>query len=298
MTLVKAQSPMRSFMNGIPRERANSSAARWVGNLNQGFRKEVTMIRSELMQGGAVAILALMLGAPAVAQNAASAPAAGAAPQVSEAVVAPPPADAPAGAASAPTPSDPHAGLPGLNGGPAGSPTAERGNPRPGTSTAIPTTNPAPVAPLAERARNEPAENAATAAECDPVVSLANCVDDPGTGHVPADGLAPAETTVPAASGDAPVASEDIGPTQVEVIEYRCGDGKTLQVAYVRGAGEPNFAVLQHDGRLVALRQQVSASGAIYASDAGGASLELLTKGSEAFLQGPGGARLLDDCRS
>lgn len=70
---------------------------------------------------------------------------------------------------------NPHALLGELNGGPGGSPTAQRGNPRPGTSTSIPTTNPATVEPLTQRGTDgddDAVEDTGIAGQCDPVVSL------------------------------------------------------------------------------------------------------------------------------
>ncbi|WP_162630694.1 hypothetical protein [Paracoccus endophyticus] len=75
---------------------------------------------------------------------------------------------------------NPHSMLGELTGGPDGSPTALRGNPLPGTSTSIPTANPAPVIPLPER-EGKAAERETTGIEgqCDPVVGLGNCPDRP-----------------------------------------------------------------------------------------------------------------------
>lgn len=69
---------------------------------------------------------------------------------------------------------NPHALLGELNGGPDGSPTAQRGNPRPGTSTSIPTAHPATVQPLEHRAGDEDVaiEDTGIQGQCDPVVSI------------------------------------------------------------------------------------------------------------------------------
>ncbi|MRX50121.1 hypothetical protein GI374_06575 [Paracoccus sp. S-4012] len=72
---------------------------------------------------------------------------------------------------------NPHRLLPELSGGPQGSPTSQRGNPQPGTSTSIPTTNPATVRPV-EQERLGPdgqavsIEDTGIEGQCDPVVSL------------------------------------------------------------------------------------------------------------------------------
>lgn len=126
------------------------------------------------------AAMAVLLAAPGFAQDPApggavppapgeAAPLAGnPAPDQPDAVAVPP-----ATAAGAAEPADPHLKLPALTGGPDGSPTALRGNPLPGTSTSIPTANPASVAPLPER-QGLPAETENTGIEgqCDPVVGI------------------------------------------------------------------------------------------------------------------------------
>lgn len=70
--------------------------------------------------------------------------------------------------------------LPALTGGPLGSPTALRGNPVPGTSTSIPTANPASVLPLPAR-EGKPVEQEDTGidGQCDPVVSPNTCPPPP-----------------------------------------------------------------------------------------------------------------------
>lgn len=117
------------------------------------------------------AALAALLAAPVLAQQAAPSGA-----EMSGAGMQNPAPDEP-DAVAAPTgeagPADPHLKLPALTGGPDGSPTALRGNPLPGTSTSIPTANPAPVPPLPER-QGQAAEQEDTGIEgqCDPVVSV------------------------------------------------------------------------------------------------------------------------------
>lgn len=75
-------------------------------------------------------------------------------------------------------PADPHAILDQLSGGPAGSPTALRLNPVPGTSTSIPTTNPAAVPPIAERqGQTVVREDTGIEGQCDPVVGFGDCPD-------------------------------------------------------------------------------------------------------------------------
>ncbi len=215
---------------------------------------------------GLAALLATLAAGAAVAQTA---PAPGASP----AVQLPPPA-APAAPGAATGQPNPHEMMGDLSGGPAGSPTAERGNPRPGTSTSIPTTNPAPVIPLAERTGGTSAENTGIAGQCDPNVSLGNCPPDPA-----------------AAQAQAAAATAS---TSVEIVDYRCDGDQTLQVAYVLGADGTNFAVLLQDGRLTALPQAVSASGAIYGPEG---SAQLLTKGDEATLESAAGEAQLANCR-
>lgn len=122
--------------------------------------------------GGAAAGL-LMLTVPALAQDA---------PPPATPEAATPEVLAPEAAAD-----DPHAMLPALTGGPMGSPTALRGNPVPGTSTAIPTTNPADVMPLPVReGRPLGREDTGIDGQCDPVVSLANCPERPAAAATPA----------------------------------------------------------------------------------------------------------------
>lgn len=81
---------------------------------------------------------------------------------------------------------NPHALLPPLEGGPDGSPTGRRGNPLPGTSTSIPTTNPATVDPLPDADGTlTRTENTGIKGQCDPVVGLGECPDIP---QISADG--------------------------------------------------------------------------------------------------------------
>ena len=114
------------------------------------------------------AAVALILVSPALAQEAPSAPATPDAAQ--------PEGAAPGGSA----PANPHAMLPELTGGPLGSPTALHGNPVPGTSTSIPTANPATVTPLPAR-EGKPVEREDTGidGQCDPAVSLNTCPQRP-----------------------------------------------------------------------------------------------------------------------
>jgi len=77
-------------------------------------------------------------------------------------------------------PANPHQMLDVLSGGPDGSPTARRGNPRPGTSTSIPTTNPATVHPLpAPAGEAASTENTGIDGQCDPVVGFRDCPPRP-----------------------------------------------------------------------------------------------------------------------
>ncbi len=114
-------------------------------------------------------------------------------------------------------PANPHEMLGELTGGPDGSPTALRGNPLPGTSTSIPTTNPAPVVPLSER-QGQPVDCERTGIEgqCDPVVGLGNCPEpsQARSGLRDSDALAPG----PAAVGGGDPAATDAadGPATLE----------------------------------------------------------------------------------
>lgn len=137
------------------------------------------------------AAMAALLATPVLAQQTVPAPAGGApeAPAATAPVadnVAPDQPDAvavpTAPAAGGGEPADPHLMLPALTGGPDGSPTALRGNPLPGTSTSIPTANPAGVPPLPER-QGQTAEREDTGIEgqCDPVTSI-GCPALPGGG--------------------------------------------------------------------------------------------------------------------
>lgn len=137
------------------------------------------------------AALAALLAAPGLAQQAAPAPAdlGGAAAPDNAASMADNPAPDEPDAAATPAPGaegagpvDPHLKLPALTGGPDGSPTALRGNPLPGTSTSIPTANPASVSPLPERrGQKAETENTGIEGQCDPVVSV-GCPTLPGGG--------------------------------------------------------------------------------------------------------------------
>lgn len=149
------------------------------------------------------AAMAALLAAPALAQQTPPAPAGGTAGGASAATA--PMADNPApdqpDAVAVPPaqgggePADPHLMLPALTGGPDGSPTALRGNPLPGTSTSIPTANPAGVPPLPER-QGQTAEREDTGIEgqCDPVVSV-------GCPALPAGAVAQTVSPDPAAPG-------------------------------------------------------------------------------------------------
>lgn len=95
---------------------------------------------------------------------------------------------------------NPHALLPPLEGGPDGSPTGRRGNPLPGTSTSIPTTNPATVHPLPNADGTfTRTEDTGIEGQCDPVVGLGECPDIP---QISADGTL---IEPDALAGDAPI---------------------------------------------------------------------------------------------
>lgn len=75
---------------------------------------------------------------------------------------------------------NPHEMLDELSGGPLGSPTATRGNPLPGTSTAIPTTNPATVFPLSNpTGAGVWIEDTGIDGQCDPSQSFGKCPERP-----------------------------------------------------------------------------------------------------------------------
>lgn len=103
---------------------------------------------------------------------------------------------------------NPHEVLGELSGGPAGSPTALRGNPLPGTSTSIPTTNPAPVLPLPERqGQVTERENTGIQGQCDPVVGLGNCPElFQDVVKPPASGAGPTAAEAQPAANDTPAA--------------------------------------------------------------------------------------------
>lgn len=106
---------------------------------------------------------------------------------------------------------NPHEVLGELSGGPAGSPTALRGNPLPGTSTSIPTTNPAPVLPLPERqGQVAERENTGIQGQCDPVVGLGNCPElFQNVVEPPASGTDPTAAEAQPVANDAPATSAD-----------------------------------------------------------------------------------------
>ena len=77
---------------------------------------------------------------------------------------------------------NPHEMLAQLSGGPLGSPTATRGNPLPGTSTSIPTTNPATVFPLGNPSgAGKWVEDTGLEGKCDPSQSFEKCPERPVT---------------------------------------------------------------------------------------------------------------------
>lgn len=124
----------------------------------------------------AAAALSVLTVGPALAQAPAEPP------QSSEndAATAAPPAGGDSSGTAGEADRDPHQMLDSLHGGPAGSPTARRSNPRPGTSTSIPTTHPATVTPLdIRRGADATEENTGIDGQCDPVVGLGNCPERP-----------------------------------------------------------------------------------------------------------------------
>lgn len=96
---------------------------------------------------------------------------------------------------------NPHLLLNELHGGPAGSPTAQRGNPQPGTSTSIPTINPADVKPITAQGRrvtDEAVEDTGIDGQCDPNVSF-GCPTIPGRAVI----TQPRSRTAPVAADEA-----------------------------------------------------------------------------------------------
>lgn len=156
---------------------------------------------------GPAAAAVLFLASAGHAQDAAPAPSEAAVPQATG-----------AGAASSDSArqpgnqavQDPHEMLPALSGGPAGSPTAQRGNPVPGTSTSIPTVNPATVRPLEQQRpgnENVAVEDTGIEGQCDPVVSI-------GCPALTGSASAPANAAVTSAAGDAPGQPEKAGSAE------------------------------------------------------------------------------------
>lgn len=154
--------------------------------------------------GPAAAAAALLIASAGLAQDGAPAAGAGASsapPAAAGATM--PAAAAPAdGAATQGAAADPHRLLDDMSGGPQGSPTAQRGNPQPGTSTSIPTTNPATVRPLEQRGAGNAdvaVEDTGFEGQCDPVVSI-GC---PGVADQLQPGTAAGADTTPAAAAPA-----------------------------------------------------------------------------------------------
>lgn len=147
--------------------------------------------------------MSLLLTVPAVAQQGTGAPL----PPDSMAETPQAPSDSLPPGAAGETTDNPHEMLPALTGGPDGSPTALRGNPVPGTSTSIPTVNPAPVRPLPERqGQTVTREDTGIQGQCDPVVGLADCPERPpasaeAAGAAGAPASAASDAAVPPASG-------------------------------------------------------------------------------------------------
>lgn len=125
----------------------------------------------------AAAMLGSLLAAPAFAQETTGSPP----PRGGDAA---PEAGSETSGTAGEAPANPHEMLDELHGGPAGSPTARRGNPRPGTSTSIPTAHPARVTPLEIRQGADAAEdNTGIDGKCDPVVGLVDCPERPEAPH-------------------------------------------------------------------------------------------------------------------
>lgn len=90
-------------------------------------------------------------------------------------------------------------------------------------------------------------------------------------------------------------------PQDLISARYRCEGGASVPVVYVNASETGGYAVMLIDGRLVAMRQVASGSGARYRSGNGDDAYELWAKGDAATIRvGPdgGGRVILSDCRS
>lgn len=105
---------------------------------------------------------------------------------------------------------------------------------------------------------------------------------------------APAQTMSPEALSAPPGAD----PSAVLVERYRCERGVEVPVVFVN-APQGGYAVVQIDGRQVAMAQAVSGSGIRYRGIDPDLPYLLLGKGDTArFLFGPDEVVVLDDCRA
>jgi membrane-bound inhibitor of C-type lysozyme len=96
------------------------------------------------------------------------------------------------------------------------------------------------------------------------------------------------------------IAAPAFGQIDVNTVTYRCDRGVGVSAAYMNDASGDSVVALTLEGRLVALRIDLSASGARYAWPSDAAGYVWWTKGDEATLYWREGAEetpLLTDCR-
>lgn len=74
------------------------------------------------------------------------------------------------------------------------------------------------------------------------------------------------------------------GPENMTVTHYVCERNVEIPVVYIQTRGPDSYAVMYVEGKLVPMRQEVSASGAIYYAVDEQNSYRWYTKGDEAFL--------------
>ena len=99
-------------------------------------------------------------------------------------------------------------------------------------------------------------------------------------------------------------AQEPPGPEDgafISTVTFTCERGVTVPVAYVSTAGGPGFAVMQIDGRQIAMHQIVSASGTRYRSIDADQPYLLHGKGQDGFIAygaGDDAPILLGECHA
>ena len=79
-------------------------------------------------------------------------------------------------------------------------------------------------------------------------------------------------------------------------VTYLCEGGVEVPVVFVNPKGNQGYAVAQIDGRLVGMRQAVSASGARYRSGDGADAYQLWSKGNGAVISDGQDRVLFQDC--